>query len=122
MQEVLGIGDVVAESIFHWFRDESHKVMLKKLLKQVTVKRTKRVKKESLPLGDKTFVLTGTLELCSRDKAKAKIKSLGGDISSLVSKNTDFVVVGADPGSNKYNTAKKLGIKIINEKECLKML
>jgi len=122
LQEVEGIGGVVAESIYEWFQDKSNKKLLKRLLKYITVKSAKRVKKKLLLLAGKTFVLTGTLGSMSRDEAKAKIKSLGGDVSGSVSKNTNFVVVGVDPGGTKYNAAKKLGVKVINEKEFLKIL
>ena len=57
----------------------------------------------------------------SRDEAKAKVRDLGGNPSEAVSKNTDYVVAGFNPGS-KYEKAKKLGIKIIGEKEFLKMI
>jgi DNA ligase (NAD+) len=57
----------------------------------------------------------------AREEAKEKIRELGGDVSGSVSKNTDFVVVGAEPGS-KFDKANKLGLKIINEKEFLKMI
>ena len=57
----------------------------------------------------------------TREEAKEKVRELGGDVSSSVSKNTDFVVVGKEPGS-KYGRAKKLGIKIINEQEFLKLM
>lgn len=57
----------------------------------------------------------------TRDEAKDKIRELGGDVSGSVSKNTDFVVVGKEPGS-KYNNAKKLGIKIIKEQEFLNII
>ena len=72
-------------------------------------------------LKGKTFVLTGEMEKFTRDEAKENIRSLGGDVSSSVSKKTDYVVVGDDPGS-KYDKAKKLGVKIINEEEFEKLL
>jgi len=73
------------------------------------------------PLKGKTFVLTGTLKTITRQDAKEKIRSLGGEISESVSKKTDFVVVGEEPGS-KFKIAKELGLKIISEKEFLQML
>jgi DNA ligase (NAD+) len=66
-------------------------------------------------LAGKTFVLTGTLPTLSRDEAKSMIKKAGGKVSSSVSKNTDYVLVGDDPGS-KYDDAVKLGLKILDEK------
>ena len=64
---------------------------------------------------------TGALATMTREQAKEKIRELGGEVSESVSKKTDFVVVGKDPGS-KYEKAKKLGIKIINEQEFLTMI
>ena len=72
-------------------------------------------------LNGLTFVLTGELETLTRDEAKDKIRELGGDVSESVSKKTSYVVIGKTPGS-KYEKAKKLGVKILNEKEFLKIL
>ncbi len=72
-------------------------------------------------LMGKKFVLTGTLQSLTREQAKEKIRALEGDISGSVSKKTDFVVVGENPGS-KLEKAKKLGIKTLTEEEFLKML
>ena len=70
---------------------------------------------------EKVFVLTGSLTSLTREVAKAKIRELGGQIASAVGKRVDYVVAGADPGS-KLLEAKKLGIKIITEKEFLKLI
>jgi DNA ligase (NAD+) len=72
-------------------------------------------------LVGKIFVLTGTLETMSRDVAKDRIKSMGGKVASSVSKNTTYVVAGADPGS-KYDDAVKLGMEILTEKGFLEIL
>ena len=72
-------------------------------------------------LAGKTFVLTGSLVSMSREAAKEKIRAHGGDASESVSKKTDYVVAGADPGS-KYEKAKKLGVKILDEEDFLKLL
>jgi DNA ligase (NAD+) len=117
-------GDVVAKSIYNWFRSKKNLKLLDKLAK-VGVKITSPPRqargKQAKKLQAKTFVLTGELESLTRDEAKEKIRQLSGDISSSVSKNTDWVVVGEEPGS-KYDKAKKLGIKIIKEKQFLRMI
>jgi DNA ligase (NAD+) len=72
-------------------------------------------------LANKTFVLTGTLESLSRDQAKDRIRELGGDVSSTVSKNVDYVVAGSEPGS-KLQKAQDLGVEIINEEQFLNII
>ena len=72
-------------------------------------------------LSGKQFVLTGSLECFTRHRAKEKIAALGGRVTSSVSKKTDYVVVGADPGS-KAEKAKKIGIEIISENKLKKIL
>ncbi|MBN2096202.1 NAD-dependent DNA ligase LigA [Candidatus Peregrinibacteria bacterium] len=111
-----GIGDKVAESIHEWFRDEKSLRLLKKL-EGVGVKLLMEEQaKKSDKLKSLTFVITGTLPTLSRDDAKALIKQHGGHVTSSVSKNTDYVLAGTEPGS-KYDTAEKLGVKIIGEEE-----
>ena len=73
-----------------------------------------------LPLAGKTFVLTGTLPSMTREEATEKIEALGGHVTGSVSKKTDYVLAGAEPGS-KFDKAKELGVKIINEPEFRKM-
>lgn len=113
------IGGVVARSLSEWFREDRNKNLIKKLLKHIDIENPK--KRAPGKLTGKTFVLTGELESMSRDEAKAMVRELGGDPSETVSKNTDYVVVGANPGS-KYARAQKLGVKILDEKEFLKMI
>jgi DNA ligase (NAD+) len=81
----------------------------------------KKTVQKDLIFSGKSVVLTGGLNSLTRDEAKDKIRELGGHIVSAVSKKTDLVVTGSDPGS-KYEKAQELGIKIINEKEFLKLI
>lgn len=116
-----GVGEVVAESLFTWMRIPEHGAMLARLLEQVEVTPEKTLVRGSSPLSGKTVVLTGGMLSLSRDEAKAKIRERGGSVSSSVSKETDLVVAGGDAGS-KLDKAKKLGVKIIDEQEFLKLL
>jgi len=121
LQNIPDIGPIVAQSIFDWFQRSYNKKLLEKFEKAGIEIRIEKTSAKSEKLAGKTFVLTGTLDTLGRDEAKDRIRELGGDVSSSVSKNTDYVVAGSEPGS-KYDEAKKLGVKVINEKEFLKML
>ncbi|HLD31005.1 MAG TPA: NAD-dependent DNA ligase LigA [Patescibacteria group bacterium] len=118
LERVQDVGGVMAESVVGWFRDKNNADFLERLLKNVDLAKPKVINKVWRGLK---FILTGTLEKMTRDEAKEKIRLLGGDVVSSVSKETDYLVLGADPGS-KYEKAKKLGVKILDEGEFLKML
>jgi len=120
LQEIADIGPIVAKSINLWFRQKGNLKFLREL-EESGVKIINQKKTKFQPFKGKTFILTGALETTTRDDAKTKIRLLGGKISESVSRKTDFVIVGKEPGS-KVETAKKLGIKIIKEKEFLEML
>ncbi len=122
LQKIDGIGPKVAESIYDWFKDKRNQKLVKKLLDRITVTLPEPSGfLENSKIKGKIFVLTGAMESISRDKAKEEIKLRGGQVSESVSKNTDFAVAGTEPGS-KYDKAKKLGVKIIGEKEFLKLI
>ncbi len=121
LQNVPDVGPIVAQSIYDWFQKPYNKNILSKFKKAGVHIVEEKETKESTKLAGKTFVLTGTLESLGRDEAQDKIRELGGDVSSSVSKNTDYVVAGSEPGS-KYAQAQKLRVKIIDEKEFLKMV
>lgn len=120
LQKIEGVGDKVGQSIFEWFQYKENIKLLEEF-GQAGIKIESEAVHKKTPLDGKTFVLTGSMESMSRDEAKEKIRDLGGDVSSSVSKNTDFVVAGAEPGS-KFGKAKKLGVKVIDEKEFLKLV
>jgi DNA ligase (NAD+) len=117
---ILDIGPVVAKSIYEWFQDKANHKFLEKLQKFVRIQNPES-RVQNYKLRGLSFVLTGTLETMSRDEAKAKIRELGGNVSESVSSKTDYVVVGSDPGS-KAEKAKKLGVKILSEKEFLDLI
>ena len=115
------IGPIVAKSIYDWWHSEKNLELLGKLERNGVRVKVEKLGTGSNKLEGKTFVLTGTLTGLTRDEAKVKIRELGGDVSSSVSKNTDYVVAGTEPGS-KYEKGKKLGVKIVEEEEFLKMI
>ncbi len=111
------IGDIIAKSIIDYFNNSHNKGIvdeLKELGINMTYTGEKVVNNETF--AGKTFVLTGSLEIFTREEAEEKIELLGGKTSSSVSKKTSAVIVGANPGS-KYTKAQELGIEIWTEKE-----
>ena len=118
---IKGIGDKSAESLVQWFNDKNNLNLLEKMKASgVEVGVTESENVAGGKLTGKTFVLTGELLSFTRDEAKDMIRKAGGDISSSVSKKTDYVVAGENPGS-KYQKASELGVKIINEEEFKKL-
>ncbi len=115
------IGPVVSESISAWFKRGYNQKLVDKFLKLGVIVLEEKAKKGSSKLAGKTFVLTGTLESMSRDQAKERIRALGGDVSASISKETDYIVAGAEPGS-KLEKAQKLGVKILDERAFLRLL
>jgi len=123
-----GIGPKIAESIIAWFQAPENQEVVEKLLTAgVKLKQDSlpiaiaAVPSEGSPFGGLTFVVTGTLSAFSRKDAEAKIKELGGKVTSSVTKKTSYVVVGESPGS-KVATAEKLGIPILDEDAFLRVL
>jgi len=115
-----GVGPVVSQAIVGWFKDKENQKLFERLLKQVKIMRDEAAVSNSKIAG-LAFVLTGTLETIGREEAKAALRKLGAEIKESVSKNTDYVVVGADPGE-KYVKAQQLGVKTLNEKEFLRLI
>ena len=119
---IKGIGEKSAESLVDWFSDKDNLKLLEKMDRLgVKLENYSKLLVANYKLQNKTFVLTGELENFTRDEAKDMIRKAGGDVSGSVSKKTDYVVVGENPGS-KYIRAKSLGIKIVEETEFEKML
>lgn len=123
LQQAPDVGPVVAQSIVQFFA-EPHNLTVIDMLRASGV--TWPEGETTLPtqasaIAGKTFVLTGTLPNMSRDDAKEKIEAQGGKVSGSVSKKTDYVVAGVDPGS-KYTKAQELGVKILDEAALLELL
>lgn len=114
-----GVGEVVAHAIDEWFKLQRHRALVTRLKKVVNIISDDTPR--ATPLFGKTFVLTGGLSSMSREEAKSKIRALGGDVSSSVSKKTSYVVAGEDAGS-KLNAANELGVQVLTEEEFDRML
>jgi len=121
IESIHEIGPSISKSIKRFFSDNNNIKLIERLKKAGLKFKSEEIKITSDKLKGKSFVLTGTLSSMSREEAKEKIISLGGHVLSAVSKNTDFVVVGENPGS-KFDKAQKLGIPILSEEEFLKMI
>ncbi len=114
------IGPEVAASITKYFRLPSNLEMIQRL-REAGVKPREAVPRKSSDLSGKSFLFTGTLQGFPRSKAREIVESLGGNVLSSVTRNTDYVVVGESPGS-KLNKAKELEITILNEEEFLELI
>lgn len=120
-EKIPNVGSVVARSITGWFKDKGNRALVEKLKKAGVKVESEKAKFKSLKFKGLTFVFTGELETMTRGEAQEKVRELGGDVSSSVSKNTDYVVAGESPGS-KFTRAQKLGVKIIGEEDFLKLI
>lgn len=120
LADVPDIGPVVAESIYRFFREEHNKRVIEKLRRAGIRCEHKAQEKQESELTGRTFVFTGALETLTRDEAERIVAAHGGRASSSVSRNTDFVVVGENPGS-KFDKANELGVKVITEQEFRRM-
>lgn len=122
------IGPIVAKDIQSWFALKRHTELVARLKKVLTITNPafrqaqgKQTLRKKLPLFDKTYVLTGTLSSMSRDEAKAKLRALGAEVSSSVSKKTTAVIAGENPGS-KTGRARSLDVPLLTEGEFLRMI
>jgi len=121
---VTEVGPVVAQSVLDFFASSAGKNVLRRMKELGIQPKSEKVsakKAAELPLAGKTFVLTGTLPSMTREEATEKIEALGGHVTGSVSKRTDYVLAGAEPGS-KFDKAKELDVKILEEAEFRRML
>ena len=114
------IGPTMAESVFRYFRDSKNKFVIDELL-AAGMKPEQPKSRRSDKLAGKTIVITGSLENFTRQQIEQAIRQAGAKSSSSVSKKTDFVLAGSNPGS-KLDKARKLGVRVIDEKEFMELL
>ena len=108
-----GVGPVIAGSVVEWFRVDWHRAIVEKW-RAAGVRMAERRARGPRPLAGLTVVITGSLETFSRDSATEAVQDRGGKVTGSVSKKTDFVVVGDNPGS-KYDKAVQLGVPVLAE-------
>lgn len=122
LASVKDIGNIIAKSVYDFFKDENNINLINKLKEDgVNMSYLKEVSMDETIFTGKTFVLTGSLERFTRDEAKNKIEMLGGSVSSSVSKKTSVVIAGTEAGS-KLTKAQDLGVTIWNEEEFINNL
>jgi len=122
LEGIQEIGPVVAQSIHDFFAAEAGRALVEALRAAgVRMEAEAPAPSGPQPLSGKTLVVTGTLARFSRNQIEAMIKSLGGRATSSVSKNTDFLIAGDNPGS-KLDKARTLGVRVLSEQEFLEMI
>jgi DNA ligase (NAD+) len=114
------IGGVATNHLIEFFDEPHNREVVAQLNNELTVRRRDLLGKD-LPMAGKTIVFTGTLELMTRNEAKATAERMGAKVASSVSANTDFVVAGPGAGS-KLNSAEKLGVKVLSEDDWLNLV
>ncbi|MBI4589400.1 MAG: NAD-dependent DNA ligase LigA, partial [Candidatus Rokubacteria bacterium] len=119
--EIYGIGPQIAQSVVRFVSESANRKTIERLKQAGVTMREEGIGEGARPLAGKTFVLTGGLRATTRDEAKDLIIKLGGRVTGSVSKKTDYVVVGEDPGS-KADDAKRLGIRTLDEDEFLRLV
>jgi DNA ligase (NAD+) len=116
-----GIGPVIARSITQFFAQDRNLDVIRRL-QEAGVDPKEAPRRNDGPLAGKSFVITGTLEGFSRQGAQDAVEELGGKVAGSVSKKTDYVVVGANPGASKHDKAKELGIEMLDEEGFVALL
>ena len=116
---VHAVGPVVAKRMVEFFGEQHNREVISKL-REAGVRWSAVEKLQAQLLAGKTFVLTGSLSL-PRAELKDRLQSLGAKVTGSVSKKTDYVVVGDDPGS-KYDKAIRLGVEVLDEAACIEMI
>ena len=121
LKEIEGIGPIVSKEVALWFKLERHKELIVRLKKVLHIVALPRAGSLSQKLAGRNYVLTGTLSSMSRDEAKSRLRRLGADVSSSVSKKTTGVIAGENPGS-KFDEARKLNVPVLTEEDFLRIV
>ncbi|MCF6368242.1 NAD-dependent DNA ligase LigA [Rhizobium halophilum] len=121
LNNIEGIGEVVARAIVEFFKEPRNLEVIGRLLEEVTPQAAEQVSTSGSPVSGKTVVFTGSLEKFTREEAKARAESLGAKVAGSVSKKTDYVVAGPGAGS-KLDKARELGVQVMDEDEWLAFL
>jgi DNA ligase (NAD+) len=123
IQEAEGIGPDRAESIAEWFSDDANRKLMEELRSLgLRFEIGDELKPVEGPLTGKTYVITGTLEVFSRDQAAAELEAKGAKVVNSVSGKTTGLIVGEEPGNSKLTKARKLEVPLLDEQELLKLL
>jgi len=121
LAEVHGIGETIARSVAAFFADRTNRGLIDRLKQAGVVTETPQTAAGPTPLAGKTFVLTGSLVTLSREAARELIEQRGGQVKSVVSKKTDYVVIGEAPGG-KADDARRLGVTMLDEQQFLELV
>jgi len=120
IEDVEGIGPKIAEAVFAYFQEPANREVIEKLRAAGLRFEAERTEPSDSALAGRSFVVTGTLEHHSRLQIEARIRDLGGNVTDNVSRKTDYLLVGAEPGS-KVRRAQQIGTRIIDEAEFEKL-
>ena len=118
LNNIEGIGEVVARALVEFFKEPRNVEVISRLLEEVTPQAAEQISASGSPVAGKTVVFTGSLEKFTREEAKARAESLGAKVAGSVSKKTDYVVAGPGAGS-KLDKARELGVQVMDEDEWL---
>ncbi len=122
LMSIPAVGPKIAESIITFFRQEENKKIIQRLKDAGVNPEEEKARPEELPLAGQEFVITGRLEAFSRQEAEARVKALGGTTKDNVTRQTAYLVVGADPGASKLNQADKLNTERLTEEAFLRKI
>jgi DNA ligase (NAD+) len=120
LNDIAGIGDIVADAVVEFFAEPRNVKAFDELLREIEVLPAEKPRRSS-PVSGKTVVFTGSLTKFTRDEAKAVAERLGAKVAGSVSKKTDYVVAGEDAGS-KLTKARELGVAVLSEDEWLQLI